>query len=73
MVQEGRNILEQSPGYQMLGCNFIMSDKTIVDLCTLAASVTSVADLNEVVTLRAEIRKRIFVYSDVFYNVAMSV
>ena len=58
LVQERKSILEQCPGFKMLGCSFILSDKTIAELCALAPSLTSVDDLNGVATLRPEHRYR---------------
>ena len=43
----------------MLGSSFLLSDQTIVELCALASSLSSVDDLGAMVTLRAEPRSRL--------------
>lgn len=54
LVQERNNLLEEFPGYKMVEGIFILSDKTIAELCALAPSVTSVRDLNSIATLWPE-------------------
>ena len=52
LEQERRDLLERFPGYKMIGGSFILSEKTIDELCALAPPIRYVEDLNGVVTLQ---------------------
>lgn len=60
LLEEREKLLEEFPGFKMIGRSFILSDKTIDELCKLSTSLSSVEDLNGIVTLRRELRSRIF-------------
>ena len=60
LVQERNSIMEEFPGYKMIGGGFVLCDRTITELCALAPSVNSADDLNSVTLLRPEHKHRIF-------------
>ena len=51
LLQERNNILEEFPGYKIIGCGFILSNKAVTELCALAPSLTSADDLSNISTL----------------------
>ena len=65
MVREGLlkdkdKILEECPGFRILGGNFILSDAVIEELCLKAPFIESKSDLNGVLLLRPEHHERVF-------------
>ena len=60
LLHERKKFLDEFPGYRMLGSNFILSDSTIRHLCTVATTLTSVDDLSSIVSLRPELKDRIY-------------
>lgn len=59
IVERGR-IVDEFPGFRMIGTEFILSDATIGELCDRASTITSKEDLNDVVLLRPEYHDRLF-------------
>ena len=71
LLEERDIMLETYPGFKMIGGSFILSDRTVADICALAPSLTSVTDLDKVPTLRPEYKSTIFrVVVDVLSRVA---
>lgn len=60
LVKEKDKILEEFPGFRMLGGNFILSDAAIEELVLKAPFIVSKEDLNDVLLLRPEYRDRFF-------------
>ena len=60
LVVERERIVEEFPGYRMIGTGFILSDATIGQLCDKASTILSKEDLNDVVSLRPEYCDRLF-------------
>ena len=60
LLNERDKILEECPGFRMLGGNFILPDATLEDLVLKAPFVVSKEDLNDVLLLRPEYRDRFF-------------
>ena len=60
LVKEKDKILEEFPGFRMLGENFILSDAAIEQLVLKAPFVVCTQDLNDILLLRSEYRDRFF-------------
>ena len=56
LLKENNKILEECPGFRMLGGNFIFSDAVIEELCLKAPFI----DLNGILLLRPEHHERVF-------------
>ena len=54
-----KSIMSSSPGYQMLGHNFVCPDKTISDICVNAKYITNVNDV-DMLFLRPDFRQHFF-------------
>ena len=60
LVCEREKVMNEFPGYKMMGSSFLLSDNTIRELCDIAKTVRSVDDLDTVVSLRPELKNRFF-------------
>ena len=56
---ERERIMNEFPGYKMMGSSFLLSDNTITELCDLATTLRSVNDLNSILSLRPELKNRL--------------
>ena len=61
LLDERKKILTEEPGYQMLGCEFVLSTPCISQICELAPTITSKEELSDFVALRPEYHDRIYV------------
>ena len=66
LFREREKVVNEFPGYKMMGNSFLVSDSTIRELCSMATTLRSVDDLNGIVSLRPELRNR---YFHVLWNV----
>ena len=60
LFREREKLMNEFPGYKMMGSSFFLSDNTIRELCNIATTVRSVDDLNSIVSLRPELKNRFF-------------
>ena len=60
LLKENDKILEECPGFRMLGGSFIFSDAVIEEFCLKAPFIESKDDLNGVLSLRPEHQEMVF-------------
>lgn len=60
LLDEMKKILFEEPGYQIMGCEVVISTSCTSQICELAPVITSKEDLSVLAALRPEYRDRIY-------------